>query len=107
MNLRYQKLVDKAGQVVFDELGPPTNIQIHVDANDDPTNHISTVVHELLHVILFTMFIGFVDDTIEEIMIVALEAELYKYIKRSKSRLTLWNDLISRKLVEAPDGTAQ
>lgn len=92
------------GHSDWDDLPPPTNINMRVDANQDPGKHVSVVIHELLHIIFSTMFIGFVADEVEEVMVLALEADMYDYVKRSKSRTAKWHSLIEQKLAAATAG---
>lgn len=88
------------GLSLWDEIAPPTNIVIKVDANQQTgtMDHVSTVVHELLHVVLITMFIGMFDDALEEVCILALDADMMAYIRRSPRRLHLWEEAINSKL---------
>ena len=98
---------ENEGFIVWDDIMPPTNITISVDANENPTDHISTVLHELLHVTLFPLYIGRMVDDYAEVMVLAYEKDMYAYVKKSKDRLARWNDIIGGKLAEAKDGTAQ
>jgi len=71
-----------------------------VDANNTPVVHY--VIHELLHVILSELVLGKFDDSLEEVMIVALDTHIFEFVSKSKSRLAKWNTLIERKLAETP-----
>mgnify|MGYP006266383227 CR=1 FL=1 len=82
--------------MTWDELFPPTNIRIKVDANAG--QHISSVVHELLHVILYEMFLGRLGATLEEVCVVSLESYLSGYINKSPERVAKWTRLIESKL---------
>lgn len=82
--------------VEWDELFPPTNIRVKVDANAG--QYIASVVHELLHVILYETFLGRVGATLEEVCIVALEHYITAYIMKSPARVAKWTALIESKL---------
>lgn len=88
------------GQLILDTLLPPRNIYITVDANDDPLKHISTVIHELFHVVLYAAFFGWFTDDYEEVGILAYEQDMYEYIKKSPERVKRWTELIGEKLQE-------
>lgn len=90
----------------WDDVCPPTNIQIDVDANQQTgvLDHLSTVVHELLHVILMPMCLGWLTEDMEEIVILAFDADMTAYIRKSPARLARWTEAINTKLNEAPDG---
>lgn len=77
-------------------------MHIIVDANASQSIVLS-VVHELLHVVLSEVFIGRVDETLEEVMIVGLEAHIFRYISERKARLARWSALIDKKLAEHSD----
>jgi hypothetical protein len=81
---------------------PPTNIVIKVDANQQTgaMDHIGTVVHELLHVVFINMFIGWLTEDMEEIAILAYDADMLAYIRKSPKRLHTWEEAINRKLHE-------
>lgn len=87
--------------VSWDELFPPTNIRIKVDANAG--QHVSSVVHELLHVVFYETFLGRIGATLEEVCIVALEHYISDYIKKSPARLAKWTHLIESKLPQIDD----
>jgi len=92
------------GLCVWDDLFPPTNIQIKVDANQqtaDGIDHIGTVVHELLHVILMPMCLGWLNDEMEEYVILAMDKVVTAYVRKSPKRLHLWTEIIDRKLRES------
>lgn len=103
VHLEYRHLTENRGRVTWDPIFPPTNMHIRIDANDDPLKHVSTVVHELTHVLFRPMFAGFMDDDLEEKMILGLEASLYSDIEKSPKRLAQWNKLIERKLHESSE----
>lgn len=86
-------------RVDFDDTGRLTYIKIKVDANaGDPIQY---VLHELLHVALHEMFLWRVDETVEEMIIVALDGHLYEFVKSSKQRTAKWTALIEAKLRES------
>lgn len=87
--------------VTWDELFPPTNIRIKVDANAG--QHIASVVHELLHVTLYETFLGRLGATLEEVCVVALENYLNAYIMKSPARIARWTALIESKLPQIDD----
>lgn len=80
---------------------PPYNIDIKVDGNNQPI--VRYVIHELLHVIFSPLITGTVDETLEEVFILALDGYMYDYVKLSKSRLAKWDALIEQKLGSEPD----
>ncbi len=84
------------------DVHPPTNIDIGVDANQQTgaLDHISTVVHELLHVVFLPMCLGWLTDEMEEIVILALDADITAYIRKSPKRLHVWEEAIAAKLKE-------
>jgi hypothetical protein len=93
-------MVAQQGLSLWDEITPPTNIVIKVDANQQTgvMDHISTVIHELLHVVFISTFIGIVDGSLEEVCILALDAHMMEYIRKSPKRLHLWEEAINTKL---------
>jgi len=86
------------GHCEWDEVFPPTNIRIRVDANSG--DDIKFVIHELLHVIFHPIFVGRVDDTLEEVCIIALDTYMHEYVDKSPERLTHWRRLVTKKLEE-------
>lgn len=90
-------MVHNEGHIVWDDISPPTNLNIKIDANENPTQHLSAVIHELLHVILCPMFVGRMAMDYQEIAVLAYETDMYAYITKSPARLAKWNDLIGQK----------
>lgn len=88
----------------WDEVFPPTNIRIKVDANNG--DHVSSVIHELLHVVFYDMLYGRLDAKLDEVVILALERDTYEYVKKVPSRYLIWDQLINRKLSEDGGSTA-
>lgn len=88
-----------AALVEFDDKFPPAYIKIDVDANNQPV--IRYVIHELLHVVLSELVIGKFDESLEEVLIVALDSHIYDWVAKSKSRVARWTTLIDKKLAEA------
>lgn len=84
---------------------PPTAISIEVDANQQTgvVDHIATVVHELLHVVALPMWIGRFDDDLDEVLVLALDAHLTTYIRKSPKRTHAWVELINKKLMESEE----
>lgn len=70
-----------------------------MDANNTPV--LQYVIHELVHVTISELVIGKFDDTLEEVVVVALEGHIFNFISKSKARLAKWNVLIERKLGES------
>lgn len=103
MTLTFQHQTAQQGHCEWDECHPPTNIRIKVDANQQTgaIDHISTVVHELLHVIMYPAVLGWFTDEVEEILVLAVDAEMTKYIRKSPKRLSAWTEAIDAKLKEA------
>lgn len=81
---------------------PPTSILIECDANQQTgvVDHIATVVHELLHVVVVPIWIGRFDDDLDEVLVLALDAAVTAYIRKSPKRTHTWTELINRKLME-------
>ena len=94
--------MNKSADVVWDDIFPPTNIQIRIDKNSFSTEstYIAAVIHEVLHVILFEIFYRYMDDDVEEIVILALESAFETYINKKPSRLKAWQKVIEDKLKE-------
>lgn len=91
------------GYCDWDDLFPPTNIEIKVDANQqiDGIDHIGTTVHELLHVLLMPMCLGWLSDDLEEHVILAMDKVITAYVRKSPKRLHTWTELIATKLKES------
>lgn len=98
VRLRYKAMRKNEGFVDWDDIMPPTNITIDVDANTNPTAHLSAVVHELLHVAFYPMLVGRMSDEFSEVGILAYERDMYAYIQRSPSRVAKWTAAIEAKL---------
>ena len=103
MTLTFQHQTAQQGHCDWDECHPPTKIVIKVDANQQTgeVDHIGTVVHECLHVILYPMILGWLTDDMEEVAILAFDAVVVKYIRKSPKRLAAWTEAINTKLKEA------
>lgn len=102
MTLTFQHQRAQQGHCDWDECHPPTKIVIKVDANQQTgeIDHIGTVVHELLHVILYPMVLGWLTDEMEEVVILAFDAVVVKYIRKSPTRIAAWTEAINTKLKE-------
>lgn len=88
-----------AAEVDYEYEFPPSCVTIYLDANAlQPV--VSTVVHELIHVVFSESFLNRVDETLEEVMVVALTEHMYRYISERKARLLRWSQLIEAKLTE-------
>ena len=96
VQLEYGALTHHVAQARWEEAFPPTEIKIKIDANQD--KHLSSVIHELLHIIFCGMFTGYINDELEEVCVVALEKHIYDYITASPQRESRWNRLIESKL---------
>jgi len=98
-------MVAQQGHCVWNWVLPPTNIKIKVDANQQTgvVDHIGTVVHELLHIVVFPMSLGRFKDDIDEVLTLALDAHMIAYIRKSPRRLQLWTELINTKLKESDE----
>jgi len=96
-------MVAQQGFNHWDEIHPPTNIRIKVDANQQTgvLDHISTVVHELIHTVILPVLLGWFTDDLEEVIVLALDATMLEYIRKSPARLSKWTELINTKLQEA------
>ncbi len=102
VHLTYQMMTGQQGHCLWDWVGPPTNIRIRVDANQQTgaIDHIGTVVHELLHLIVFPMSLGRFSDDLDEVLVLALDAHMVTYIRKSPRRLQLWTEAINQKLID-------
>lgn len=91
------------GHNLWDEIMPPTDIRIKVDANQQTgvVDHIGTVVHELLHIVVYPMSLGRFADDLDEVMVLALDAYMLAYIRKSPKRLHEWTEAINTKLKES------
>lgn len=98
VRLTYKGMVKREGFADWDDIMPPTNITILVDANTNPLDHVSAVIHELLHVTLYPSFVGRLADDYLEVAVLAFERDMWAYVKRSPARLAKWYELIQRKL---------
>ena len=105
VTLAYRKLKCNEAEVGWLDVMPPTKIIVWVDANSNPLDHISSVIHELLHVVLYPMYIGRLTDDYAEVMILAYEADLYKYVKSTKGVVNKWTSAINAKLTD-PETTS-
>lgn len=102
MRLRFKRMTAQQGLSEWDDVVPPTNIEITVDANQQTqtADHIATVVHELLHVVFLPMCLGWLTDEMEEVVILALDAHMNAYIRKSPARLHQWEEIIHQKIAE-------
>jgi hypothetical protein len=87
-----------AAKVEWDNILPPTNVRIKIDANCGDT--VNYLIHEIIHILFHGMFLGWVDGKLEEAAVVGLDQYMYEYVKRSPVRFARWNDTISTKLNE-------
>jgi hypothetical protein len=103
VHLTYQMMTAQQGHNLWDEVMPPTNLKIKVDANQQTgaIDHIGTVVHELLHVIVFPMSLGRLSDDLDELMALALDAHMVAYIRKSPKRVADWTEAINQKLIDS------
>lgn len=90
-----------AAYVHHDAEFPPYKVEIRIDANNLPVERY--VMHELLHVVLSELVRGKFDDTMEEVLIVALDTDLWNYVSKSKPRLARWKKTVERKIQETID----
>jgi hypothetical protein len=86
---------DGAGYCEWDDVMPPTNIRIVVDANTG--DDLRFVLHELLHVILFPLFVGRTDSTLEEVAIMAYDTYMWEYISKDAEREKRWRTVMRKK----------
>ena len=103
VHLTFQPMTAQQGHCSWNEIYPPTDIRIKVDANQQTgaIDHIGTVVHELLHVIVFPISLGRFSDDIDEVIVLALDAHMLAYIRKSPKRLQEWTEAINQKLIDA------
>jgi hypothetical protein len=102
VRLTFQHMTAQQGHNEWDDILPPTNIVIKVDANQQTGNidHVGTVVHELIHVVIMPMCNGWFDEELEETLVLALDAQITAYIRKSPKRLHDWTEAIDAKLKE-------
>lgn len=96
VSLTFRPMRVDAGNVEYEEIFPPTDIRIHIDANNG--DNVRFVIHELLHLILCPMFIGHIDKTLEEVCILGLENYMFDYVQKVPTRYVLWDRTIKKKL---------
>jgi hypothetical protein len=103
VHLTYQPMTAQQGHSMWNWIVPPTNIRIKVDANQQTgvVDHIGTVVHELLHVVVFPLSLGRFHDDLDEVLVLALDAHMIAYIRRSPKRLSAWTEAINQKLIDS------
>lgn len=101
VHLTYSPLVKDGARGEWDDIFPPTNIRIKVDANDG--EHVKKVVHELLHVVLYGVTLGRLDNTLDEVVVDAMTSYIMLHINKSKTRLATWLDLIDDKIKEGTE----
>lgn len=101
VTLRQTAMRAQAGHSDWDDVFPPSNIKIRVDANSgDP---VEITIHELVHVVLHPMTLGHVDSTLDEVIVDAVTMYIFTYVQKNPSRLKTWTALIKRKLKESDD----
>lgn len=101
MTLRQTAMRAQAGHSDWDDVYPPSNIKIRVDANGgDP---VEITIHELIHVVFHPMTLGHVDDTLDEVIVDAMTHYIFAYVQKSPARLKQWTVLIKKKLKESDD----
>jgi hypothetical protein len=103
VTLTYQHMTAQQGHNLWNEIMPPTDIKIKVDANQQTGNvdHIGTVVHELLHVMVYPMSLGRFKDDLDEVLALAMDAHMVAYIRKSPKRVSLWTEAINAKLIDS------
>lgn len=101
VTLCYGHMTAQQGLHTWNEIMPPTGFNIKVDANQQTgvVDHIGTVVHELLHVIVFPCTLGRFADDLDEVLTLALDAHMIAYIRKSPKRVHAWTELINKKLI--------
>jgi predicted metal-dependent peptidase len=86
--------------VIYDDNWPPLNISIILDGNT--TAWVASIVHELLHVVFDgPCIVGRLDETLEEVWIVAMETYMIQYINKRKTWKAKWDALVERKVQES------
>ena len=100
VEVRFKHMTAQTGLSDWREIIPPTNIKISVNANDQTqiADHVAVVIHELLHVVFMPMCLGWLDEKLEEVVILALDAHMTKYVTSSPKRLHLWETEIAKKI---------
>lgn len=97
----FQAMRVDGGDVHWHEILPPTCIRIRIDANTADVTRF--VIHELIHVVILPIIVGRFDDTLEEAVLLSLEEQLDRYVKKSPARRLLWEDEIKKKVDEGLD----
>ena len=82
--------------MTWDDLFPPTKIKVIVNANAGDV--LVSVIHELIHVVLYETFLGRLGATLEEVCVVALEQQIVAYVRAKPARLAKWDAAIAAKL---------
>lgn len=98
--VRFKHMTAQSGLSDWDDVVPPTNIIISVNANDQTAmaDHVAIVIHELLHVMFMPMCLGWLTEEVEEVVILALDAHMSKYVMESPARLHRWEKEIAKKI---------
>lgn len=87
---------DHAGEIILDEYLPGLDLKIKIDANGrDP---VDLVIHELLHAVFARAFVGFFDDTLEEVCVEALTSYMMTYVHAKPTRYQTWAKLVREKI---------
>lgn len=76
-----------------------SNERVIVIVDRDLGTVISNVIHELLHVVLHEDLENFMSGSLQEEVILAMEAHLWKYVQKSPRRLGWWRNAIKKKTV--------
>jgi hypothetical protein len=50
------------------------------------------------------MTLGHVDETLDEVIVIAMTTYLYSYVNKTPSRIKEWNRIVKRKLKESEEG---
>lgn len=95
--VHFVSLSDTIAQIEWTPGKKPAALRIKVDVDKDGA--IRCVIHELLHVLLQSE-LAWLDRSMEEIVVLALETDLYEYVTKSSRRLAGWRNAITKRHVE-------
>lgn len=98
--VRFLPMDKITARVDWDPGTHPSNLRIQVDVDKDGA--IRCVIHELLHVLLHDEM-NWADGALEEVVVLALEEDLYEYVKKSPRRITGWRKAIDARHVEGTE----
>lgn len=96
MSLQFAPIKNLSARVDWDSIKPLQNVYIRVD--NDKDGRIRSVIHELLHIEFYNTLEPLFNEELEEVVILALEDQLYAYVHEHPHRVSLWRRAIEEKL---------